>query len=428
MFHSIQPPSKRLMPLQTKPNEPVAFGISAQMARALTDPWRVRILAELSVRTLSPSRFIEKFGGDLTHISRCFRQLANWGYIEIVAVAPGRRQGAAIEHVYRGIQRAYFDTPSWEGVPRSERDAASRAAVNSYLARVQEAVQAGTFDGEVDRHLSWDGVALDERAWTQLGTRLDEVLAGLSDAEVEAVKRLKETEETPIPAVVGLSAFRSPQSPVVMLQASKAHCAPAVSAISDSFVIGPELAKALSNKWRCRIMMELTLRPLSPSQFVEKVGGSLSHISRCFRQLATWGFIEVLEERSGGRRGGVEKIYRNSQRPFFDTPAWRSLPRLVREEMSQSFLTSYFERITEAIEIGTFDADSDRHFSWKPLLLDRVGWEQIAACLDEVLAWLPDLEAESLARTSDCETLIPTIVGLASFRSPSRSDSPQRRG
>ena len=57
-------------------------------------------------------------GGKFAHISRCFRQLAEWGYIEVIEERPGRLRGAAIEHVYRGVQRAYFDTSTQEGVPQ----------------------------------------------------------------------------------------------------------------------------------------------------------------------------------------------------------------------------------------------------------------------------------------------------------------------
>jgi DNA-binding transcriptional ArsR family regulator len=407
------------MPSGVETMEPRAFGISARMARALADPWRVRILAELSVRPLSPSRFVEEVGGDLTEIARYFRQLAEWGYIELIEERPGRRQGAAIEHVYQGIQKAHFDTSTWEGVPRSQRDAASRAAVSSYFARISEAVAERTFDEELDRHLSWDGVALDAVAWRELGFRLDEILDQLSQLELSN-PGLGDLNEETIPSIVGLAAFRSIQSPALMLAASRRHESPAVACAREPFGLGPKLAKALSNKWRCRILMELTSRPLSPSQFVNEVGGSKTHIARCFRELAGWGFIEIFEERRGGkRRGGVELIYRNARSTYFDTPTWKSLPRLVREEMSQAFLNSYFERVTEAIEGGTFDADKDRHFSWKPALFSRSAWTQVGEILDDVLAWLPELEAESLTRTKAVERdLIPTIVGLASFRSP----------
>jgi DNA-binding transcriptional ArsR family regulator len=184
------------------------------------------------------------------------------------------------------------------------------------------------------------------------------------------------------------------------------------------------MVKALSNGWRCRILMELTARPLSPSQFVEEIGGSISHISRCFRELASWGYVEVIEERKGGRNGGgVEHIYRNTKRAFFDTDIWETLPRLVRTEVSGSFLSSYHDRVVEAVEAGTFDAETDRHLSWTPLVVEPSGWKQICAVLDEVLDWLPELESASLDRTGgDTDQLIPSIVGLTSFRSPRPSN------
>lgn len=402
-----------------KRKEPAAFGISARMARALADSWRVRILSELSLRPMSPSQFVEEVGGELTHIARCFRQLAEWGFIEVIEERPGRRRGAAIEHVYRGIQRAHFDTATWKTVSRSERDMVSRTAVSAYFARIAEAVEAGTFDIEVDRHLSWDGVALDRPAWLELGKRLDEVLEWLPELAVEADRRLQDSAGERIPTVVGLSAFRSPQSPSIMLQASRSHRPPPDNIAEPTF--GPRMAKALSNRWRSRILMELSNRPLSSSQFVEEIGGSMTHISRCFRELAEWGLVEIVEERKGGRRGGgIERIYRGLRRPFFDTASWRSLPLLVRQEMSKSFLDAYMERVTEAIDADTFDAEDDRHFSWKPILLDRPAWDELAAELDDVLGWLPHLEAESLRRADDADELIPAVVGLASFRIPSQ--------
>lgn len=400
--------------------EPTVFGLSARMARALADTWRVRILSELSVRPMSPSQFVEEVGGELTQISRCFRQLAEWDFVEVIEERPGRRRGAAIEHVYRGIQRSHFDTTTWKTVSRSERDTWSRTAVSAYIARIAEAVEGGTFDAEVDRHVSWDGLVLDRAAWLDLGKRLDEVLEWLPELAVEADQRLQDSEGERIPTVVGLSAFRSPQSPTTMLRASRCHKPPPED--NSEIAFGPRMAKALSNKWRSRILFELSSRPLSPSQFVEEIGGSMTHISRCFRELAEWGLVEIVEERKGGRRGGgIERIYRGLRRPFLDTASWESLPLLVRQEMSRSFLNAYIERVTEAIDAGTFDAENDRHFSWKPILLDRPAWTELSQALDKVLGWLPSLEAESLQREDDPEELIPTVVGLASFRMPKSS-------
>jgi hypothetical protein len=385
----------------------------------LADPWRVRILIEVTLRPLSPSRFVEDHGGELTHVARCFRQLAEWGYLEVAEERPGRRRGAAIEHIYRAIRRAHFDAHTWESVSHSERDNVSKSVLASYQQRIAQALEAGTFDQEVDRHLSWDAVTLDRPAWKELGKRLDLILESLTQHEVDARERLTSTGGEQIPTTVGLAAFRSPGQPEPRTN-GEVRPGPNVRERGSHFVLGPKLAKALSNRWRCRILMEVSMRPQSPSQFVEEFGGSMTHVSRCFRELAKWGYLEVFEERKGGRRGGgVERIYTSTHRPYFDSPTWRALPQILREEISPWFLNTYLDRVREAIEQGTFDADLDRHLSWKPVVIDRQAWTSICADLDEVLSWLPELEDESLDRTEDPDELIPTTVGMASFRSPS---------
>jgi hypothetical protein len=372
---------------------------------------------------MSPSQFVERVGGDLSYISRCFRQLAEWGYLELLEERPGRRRGAAVEHIYRAIKRAHFDTATWEGLPRFQRDVVSDSILGSYFARVTEAVEAGTFDAEIDRHLSWDGIAVDRIAWTQLVTQLDQVLDWLPKLELQALLRMSQGEEEPIPTTVGLAAFRSPRPISTLLTAPQRKVLPAASSRDVSAPMPIEMAKAMRNRWRSRILMELNARPLSPSQFVEEVGGSSTHIARCFRQLAQWGYIEVVAERPGGRRGGgVERVYRNVQRAYFDTPTWETLPQVLRCEFSNAILGSYLARVSEAITAGTFDAESDRHLSWIPLSLDRSAWKEVISRLDALLGWLPRLESESKERTQGAvQALIPTTVGFAAFRSPRSS-------
>jgi hypothetical protein len=409
----------------TKQGEPAAFGISPKMARAVADPWRLRILAEVSIKPLSPSQFVARFGGELTHVSRCFRQLAKWDYVEVVEERPGRRQGAAIEHVYRAVRRAHFDTSAWNTIPPNEREGATQAILRSYQDRIKEAIEAGTFDQEASRHFSWDVAALDQPSWEILGQRLNEILSALPEYELEAAERLAHDDGELIPTTVSLAAFRSPESPKRMLEGARRQQGPASASESEALqAIGPKLAKALSNRWRCKIIAEASIRPLSPSQFVEEFGGSMSHIARCFRELAKWGFLEVHEERRGGRRGGgVERIYRSTRRAYFDSPTWEALPHIVRSEISTYFLDTFFERVNEAIERGTFDADLTRHLSWRPVVVDRQAWNQIGEALDKVLAWLPDLETQSLERTDAVEDLSATTVGLAAFRSPGKAQT-----
>ncbi len=412
------------MAKKARTNEAAAFVISAKMARALADRWRSRILMELSVRPLSPSQFVEQVGGELQEIGRCFRQLAAWDYIEVIETRTGRGSGKGVEHVYRSIQRAHFDTSVWERLPRIHRDAFSGSILESYFARIGQAIAVGTFDDELDRHLSWDGVPLDRLAWTQLGTRLDEILDWLPVLAAEAVRRMAKSGEEPIPATVGLAAFRSPTATELAMPPRFQAQEPAAAPEASPFVISAKMAKAVANKWRSRILMELRVRPMSPTQFVNKVGGGQRNINRCFQQLAEWDYIEVIDIRTGGRRrGAVEKIYALKQRAHFDSRTWEGLPRFLRDEFSASILHSYFARIAEAIEAGTFDAEVDRHLSWDGIALDRIAWSQLIAAVDEVLSWLLILEEEAAVRMAKSgEEPIQTTVGLAAFRSPKSSE------
>lgn len=189
-------------------------------------------------------------------------------------------------------------------------------------------------------------------------------------------------------------------------------------------VISAKLAKALANPMRARIMTELSVRPLSPSQFQAISGGNLGNIARYFRQLEEWDYAEVIETRRGGRRrGGVEHIYRRTQANLIETEEWELLPSFLREDISANMLASYFARVNEAVEAGTFDAETDRHLSWDKPTLDRQAWEELSARLDEVLDSLPDLARESAQRMKESgEEPIPTTVGLAAFRSPTGSE------
>ncbi len=185
-------------------------------------------------------------------------------------------------------------------------------------------------------------------------------------------------------------------------------------------LVSAKMAKALANEWRCRIITELSAGPLSPSEFVDRAGGELTSVARCFRQLAEWGYIEVVEERKGGqRRGATEKVYAKTKRTHIDSSAWARLPQIVREDGTHTILASYMNRIGEAVEAGTIDADGNRHLSWDWVHLDQQGFDELMDRLDEVLAWIPVLALEAADRMAvSGEEPIPTTVGLGGFRSP----------
>jgi DNA-binding transcriptional ArsR family regulator len=182
----------------------------AKLAKALSNPWRARIIGEVYQRPMSPSQFVEEIGGEISTISRHFRWLANMGYIEVIDEKSGGRRRGGVEHIYQGTQRARLLDPEWETMPLEVRELWSRNAVAVYYRRIIEAMDARTFDAEEDRHFSWDSVALDRQGWNELVARLLQVLDWLPELETESAQRLEKSGEDPIAATVGLAGFRSP--------------------------------------------------------------------------------------------------------------------------------------------------------------------------------------------------------------------------
>jgi len=386
------------------------FVISPRMASALTDPLRTRILAEIDLRPLSPSQFVRKVGGEISSTARCFRQLERWGYAEVVGERERGRGGVATQRVYRALS-----SPSQEGISAwelspSDHTTLSRRMLVSGCAEMAAALGAGTFDQELDRHFSWQVVLLDRRTRRELNEHLESVLACLADLDREPRRAASPGEA--IRASLALAAFRSNQTVDTALKTASWNSG------RRTLELTPQLMKALSNRWRSRILRALLGSPMSPTRFVEAAGGDHSYVSRCFRELAAWGWVEVDEERRGGQRGGgVERVYRLVRPPYFDCTNWHSFPSSLRAEVSHTLVTTYFERVCEAIEAGSLDGDPDRHVSWKPLTLDREAWVEIGDRLNVIFDLLPGMQEEAMLRAGNHPgALIPTLVGVSWFR------------
>jgi DNA-binding transcriptional ArsR family regulator len=399
--------------------------ISATLAKALANPWRNRILMELHLRPMSSKQFTEEFGGSLSSIARFFRELREWGFLEVAEELRGGSRRGAVEKVYRAIQRVHFDTSTWEELPRYLRGECSAAVLEGLLFRISQALRAGTFDSEKDRHLSWKALRLDRIAWTTYVGLMDETLAWLNDLEAESAARIAEADEPALPATVALLTFRSPSESRTAAgfepgRGVKSGIGPA----GPPFLMSAQMAKVLANPWRNRILMELHLHSMSPKQFVEEFGGpDLATVARYFRQLKAGGYLEVVQELRGGqRRGAVEKVYRAVRRAHFDTSTWELLPQNLRSECSGSVLDGLILRICQAVEADTFDAEVNRHLSWKAISLDRQGWTECVSHLDGLLAIVDELELQSAKRLEKAfGESIPATIALMAFRSPETS-------
>jgi DNA-binding transcriptional ArsR family regulator len=183
------------------------------LATALGNPWRFRIVYAATAEPLSPSQFVRRHGGEISNVSRHFRNLAEWGYLEKVKTVTGGEHRGATMTLYRAARRAHIDTAAASQLSEVLRGRLSDMTLTGFLSQLQEAIEGGTFDADVERHLSYDVGALDRRAFAELSGWLDEVLARLPRLRADAKARLDDSGEEPIPTTIGLFSFRSPSIP-----------------------------------------------------------------------------------------------------------------------------------------------------------------------------------------------------------------------
>jgi DNA-binding transcriptional ArsR family regulator len=395
----------------------------SRLAVVFADPVRLKIVSELFLREMSPSEFFEAHGGGtLSRVDAHFKRLARFGWLRLVRKESGGGRRGATENFYRAPQLAIFDTETWAELPRSLRAEFSWRIFEQFAERVKIALEAGTFDRRPERHFTWTPLVLDEEGRGRVIKLVDDLFAALFEEQADARTRLCRSGEPPIYATVALAAFDSPKlhrnRSGLLLPAPPSEAEP----IEEPYTV--RLARIFSNEVNLKIITELSLRQMSASQFVEEVGGGeVPEISRRFRVLAQQGWIVKVEEKTGGRRrGGVESFYRATKPAIFDTRSWSKVPNRVRMTYSWRIFEQLAEQVREAVDADTFDSRVDRHHTWTPFVLDRVGWSQVIAAVDA--AFYAVLEEQRRAKQRlDRRQGNPVIatVYLAAFESPAPS-------
>lgn len=183
-------------------------------ASVLAHPVRVRVLEILNERDMSPIEFCrEGFAPesmDVSHVAYHFRELAEYGCLRVIE--ENKRRGS-IEHVYRGVGRAYFSDVDWSGLDEVEKARISKTVVQGLFARIEGAVMTETFDSRDDRHLSWIAMKLDEQGWREMATTLGAAFGEVEQIRNDAERRLAASGERAIPSTCAILGFESPSAP-----------------------------------------------------------------------------------------------------------------------------------------------------------------------------------------------------------------------
>lgn len=181
--------------------------VDTKVAKALSHPLRVQILAELNKRVMSPSQFSKRFGKPLGKVAPHFRTLREANCVEIV-YEDGR--GRAVEHFYRATRRALFDDDAWTRLPETIRNKLSARTIGDLLEVVSEAMREETFDSRTDRHAAWERTLVDEQGWAEMSAIQREGAEKLMRAAREARARLIRSGEKGLVGAWAALLFESP--------------------------------------------------------------------------------------------------------------------------------------------------------------------------------------------------------------------------
>jgi hypothetical protein len=188
--------------------------LTLRLAKVFADPLNLTILTELNIREMSATQLKDQLDGDISvsALYRRFKMLAELGWLVKVDERTGGRRRGATEHFFRATGPATFDTHISGSIPPSARSGLSWTTLCQLFEKGTEAMEAGTLDARLDRHLSCSLLLLDELGWRQVIDALDSYFEGLFKAQEAAKARLARSEEKPVLATFVVAGFESPMA------------------------------------------------------------------------------------------------------------------------------------------------------------------------------------------------------------------------
>jgi DNA-binding transcriptional ArsR family regulator len=180
--------------------------VDQRLVKALAHPLRVQILTILNERMASPNELSKELEEGLSQVSYHVKVLKDFECIEMVKTEPRR---GAVEHYYRATARAFLGDQEWQDLPDSVKPGVSASVLKIIIDEVAAALQAGTFDANDDRHISWTPAPVDEQGWQETVNLVNETLDKVIDIQGKSAARLAKSGEEGKPAIVVLMHFES---------------------------------------------------------------------------------------------------------------------------------------------------------------------------------------------------------------------------
>lgn len=174
------------------------------LAKALSHPLRVKVLAILSKKIASPTEISSQVDMPLGNVAYHVRVLEELGLIELVKEE--RAQGS-IAHFYKPVKQSIVEDPHWRDLDPGVRNILSSFVIKTVVDEAANSLATGLFDQREDHHASHIPVHLDEAGWQQVSEIIQEAKSGVLRVQAATAERLNSAGSKPIHATVAMFLF-----------------------------------------------------------------------------------------------------------------------------------------------------------------------------------------------------------------------------
>lgn len=394
-----------------------------RLAVVFAVPIRLKIVTELYQREMSPKQFQEEFGGgSVSRIAQHFERLRETGWLrQMWTEGPGGKRRGGVETIYRATELAFCDRPTWAALPHSIKVAFSWNTFKEIAEQFRGALEAATLQARPDRRLTGTRLLLDQKGWTRVADAVSQEFAAQFEEQEDARRRVGRTGEELFRMGSLLLAFELPISEGFQF-------GPVLVAGDEQMIPFPvRVSKVFEDEVCMQIMDEANRGDVSVPTFYAKYGKrfglSKNLIRRRFQKLVQYGWLKVVDSKTGGkRRGATEYFYRATGPALYDEDKrgpWAKVPDALAETEDWGVFERLSKWVKAAMVAGTIVRHDETCLAWVILQLDQKGWERVLASLKKLHAFVVREQelAEARLMKSGGEP-ISMVVALGAFETP----------
>lgn len=187
-----------------------AVEATTQLLRAGWHPIQIQALTILTEHEASPKEIAIELGltkAKAGYVSHHVRVLVERGLAEATRTEPRR---GANEHFYKAVMPLIVSNEDAEGMALEERLTLSCWVISCMSHDLVRAIEAGTIDERIDRHLTRIPMRLDEEGYTEVFEIQEEAFERTQRAQERAERRLEESGEGGRQVSAFLACFHMP--------------------------------------------------------------------------------------------------------------------------------------------------------------------------------------------------------------------------